>query len=60
VYAVHFDVDGFVPDDNYFCLMPGREKRLRLRAAADEPPAFSGYVEALNLAEPVRIETDAA
>jgi beta-mannosidase len=57
LYGVRMDVNGFRPSDSYFCLMPGRKKIVRLRPAGDEPVAFAGYVEALNLPNPVRIET---
>jgi beta-mannosidase len=56
LYGVRIDVTGFLPDDNYFCLMPGREKLLRLRPAMEEGARFSGHVEALNLLEQVPIE----
>jgi hypothetical protein len=56
LYAVRFDVTAWVPDDNYLCLMPGREQVVRFAPAHDAAGAFGGYVEALNGTEPVRID----
>jgi beta-mannosidase len=47
--AAHIDANGFVPDDNYFCLMPGRIREIHLRPVSDRPNRFSASVEALNL-----------
>ena len=47
--AAHVDAKGFLPDDNYFCLMPGRARQVRLRPLSNEPIRFSAYLEALNL-----------
>jgi beta-mannosidase len=44
LYGVHFDAPGFLPDDNWFHLVPGRRKTITGRGA------FRGTVEALNLA----------
>jgi beta-galactosidase/beta-glucuronidase len=52
LYAVHFDVRGFEPEDNYFHLVPGRPKRV---AFTGDAPKFAGFVEALNLRDAVRI-----
>jgi beta-mannosidase len=52
LYAVHFDVRGFEPEDNYFHLVPGRPKRV---AFTGDAPQFGGFVEALNLRDAVRI-----
>ena len=52
LYAVHFDVRGFEPEDNYFHLVPGRPKRVTFTG---EAPRFAGFVEALNLRDAVRI-----
>jgi beta-mannosidase len=55
LYGVRFDVAGFIPDDNYFHVLPARAHAVRLRRAAEaERPR--GHVEALNLRAPVRIE----
>ncbi len=52
--AVRFDIQGFLPDDDYFHLAPGREKIVTFRRFGAEARAFKGYVEALNLREPVK------
>jgi beta-mannosidase len=54
LYGVHFDIPGFVADDNYFHLMPDRKKNVNLRSASPGQQ-LSGYVEALNLEDAVRI-----
>jgi beta-mannosidase len=51
LYAAHFDTPKLQPRDNYFHLVPGREKTVAFAGTAP----FAGYVEALNLEEPVRI-----
>jgi beta-mannosidase len=52
-HAVAIDIDGFVPDDNYFCLEPGEQRRVSLiasdRAAVRIP---EGRVTALNSPRP--------
>jgi beta-mannosidase len=55
VYAAHLDVDGFMPDDDYFHVMPGRRRIVRLRPASGVVAPPKGYLEALNVDEPVRI-----
>jgi beta-mannosidase len=54
LYAAHFDAAGFVADDNYFHLAPGRTKCVVLRSTAGAQK-LHGYVEALNLDDTVRI-----
>jgi beta-mannosidase len=46
--------NGFVPEDQYFHLIPGRARILRLRRVSPSAEV-NGYVYALNSAEPVRI-----
>ncbi|MGD8570674.1 MAG: glycoside hydrolase family 2 protein [Gammaproteobacteria bacterium] len=53
--AVYFDVKAYIPDDNYFHLTPGKEKQVLFRRSADNPKKFKGYIQALNLGEPVKI-----
>ena len=45
--AVSIACDGFTPDDNYFHLAPGEEKRVRFTPSA-EGRAFKAQLEALN------------
>jgi hypothetical protein len=58
LYGTHIDAHGFLPDDDYFHLMPGRRKVVRLRSIGDSPPPFSGHVEALNLDDIVGIDVE--
>jgi beta-mannosidase len=58
LYAVHFDAAGCVADDNYFHLMPGATKTVVLRRI-EAGEGLCGYVEALNLDDPVRIAVKA-
>jgi hypothetical protein len=55
--SVRIACEGFEPDDNYFHLAPGEEKRLVLRALSPDAE-FRGWLEALNLAEPVALRAD--
>jgi beta-mannosidase len=55
LYAARIDIKGFLPDDNYFNLLPGRQKTIVCRRLPDAPARLKGYVEALNIAETVRI-----
>jgi beta-mannosidase len=54
LYAVHLDTTGFLADDDYFHLMPGRKKTVTL-TNPDGASKFSGYIEAVNFDDPVRI-----
>jgi beta-mannosidase len=51
LHAAHIDARSLLADDNYVHVAPGRAKTFRLRGEAP----LQGYVEALNLADPVRI-----
>jgi len=55
LYAARIDVKGFLPDDNYFNLLPGRRKTIVCRRLPDAPASIKGYIEALNITEAVRI-----
>jgi len=55
LHNVSFDIKGFRPDDNYFHLPPLRPKTVRLTPVRREASKVSGYVDALNLKNPVRI-----
>jgi beta-mannosidase len=55
LYAVHFVVDGYLADDNYFHLVPGREKIIHFTSAEKKPKKFQAYIESLSLDEPVKI-----
>ncbi len=53
-YGVHFDVPGFLADDEFFHLAPESEVRVTLRSTV--PQAFSGQVIAANSLRQSRIE----
>ena len=53
--AVHFDVSGFLPNDNYFHLMPGMKKLILFERDSEVEKKFRAYIEALNLDEPLKI-----
>ncbi|HEX3096615.1 MAG TPA: glycoside hydrolase family 2 protein [Usitatibacter sp.] len=61
IQAASLTCEGYVPDDNYFHLAPGHEKRVAFLPAAGCDGRFEAILEALNLASPVavRIERDA-
>jgi beta-mannosidase len=52
--AVHFDVRGFQPSDEYFHMAPHSETRVTLRASGLH--SFAGFVHAINSAQSARIE----
>ena len=54
LHAVHFDVAGYLPDDNYFCLKPGREKVVKFKKHGTHSNKFRAYVEAINLPHPIK------
>lgn len=49
LHHVRLSAKGFLPDDNYFHLTPGRKKVIRFASIVDSPPTFRADVEALNL-----------
>jgi len=53
--AVHFDVNGYSPSDNYFHLAPGKPREVVFRKTGDSTKKFKGYVESLSLREPKTI-----
>jgi beta-mannosidase len=52
--SMHLSADGFLPEDNYFHLVPGRTKTVTFRPFGSERRRFAGYAEALNLKDAVR------
>ena len=60
LHSVSLDVAGFLPDDDWFHLPPGRDKVVRWTPDRRREAKFVGHVEALNLRTPVRIVTEAS
>jgi beta-mannosidase len=58
LHAVRLDVPGFMPEDNYFHLMPARPRTVTFTSIDGAPRPLTGHVEALNLAAPVKIASD--
>ncbi len=56
LYDVRIEVRDHLPDDDHFCLTPGRTRVVELRRVEDSGRAFQGYVEALNLSDAVRLD----
>ena len=60
VYSAVVDAEGFDAEDNYFHLLPGEPKLIRLKALGETPMLPRGFVEALNLRGTVRIDFEDA
>ncbi|MCB1207976.1 MAG: glycoside hydrolase family 2 protein [Verrucomicrobiales bacterium] len=56
LHAVRFSAKGFLPDDNYFHLPPGRSKTVTFSPLGGPSDKFRTYVEALNLLGEVSVE----
>ena len=56
--AVRVSCEGFEPSDNYFHMAPGQDKRVVLKRV-DAGATVHGWVEALNLAEPIALRAAA-
>jgi beta-mannosidase len=55
LHHVFLKADGYLPDDNYFHLVPGRTKRVEFKPLSENPVAFSAILEAINLASPAPV-----
>lgn len=58
--SVHFEVPGWLPDDEYFHLAPQEQRTVTLRPLpppAARPRVWRGTVQAVNLAQPVVIKS---
>jgi len=58
LFAVRIDVPGYLPQDNYFHLAPGRPRNVLCSRTVPETVAFKGYVEALNMQDAVKIQVN--
>ena len=59
LYDVRLEVRDHAATDDHFCLTPGRPRSVELRRTGESGRPFQGYVEALNLAEAVRLDAPA-
>jgi beta-mannosidase len=55
LHAVHIDAPGFLADDDYFHLVPGRAKTVQLTPEGPGRNKPEVYLEALNLGDAVRV-----
>lgn len=56
LYSVNIDMPGFIPDDNYFHLLPGTTKCVEVVKTGDHQKPAKGYVSALNISEDIRVK----
>ncbi|MEJ2392814.1 MAG: glycoside hydrolase family 2 protein [Gammaproteobacteria bacterium] len=54
--AVHFDIKGYIASDEYFHLIPGQRRRIKLKKYDEVVKRFRCYVESLSLDEAVSIK----
>jgi hypothetical protein len=47
--GVRLSAPGYLPDDNYFHLLPSRSRTITFTAVGDQAGPFRGLIEALNL-----------
>jgi len=55
LYRVNLDLPDYMPDDNFFNVMPGRVKNVIIRPMDKVPNRFRGYLSALSLDDEIRI-----
>lgn len=53
--AVHFDVEGFIPEDNYFNLAPKQNKTVLLRNTQSKPKSLYASLNAINATDSVSL-----
>jgi len=56
LYALNIDMPGFIPDENYFHLMPGTSKRIKTHRYNGALSRVKGYISAINMSEDVKIK----
>lgn len=56
LYAVRIETKGYLPEDNYFHLVPGQTRSVLCRRIQADAVPFKGYVEALNMDEAIKIQ----
>jgi beta-mannosidase len=55
LHTVRLEAEGFLPDDNYFHLLPQRQKKVTFRSLNELPTTFRATVQALNLDSEISI-----
>ncbi len=55
LHYVFLKAVGYLPDDNYFHLLPHRTKRVRFRPINGNPPSFAAELEAVNLTSSIAV-----
>lgn len=53
--SVRLELKSYEAEDNYFHMAPNSQRVIRLRPLAGASSAVKGYLEALNLPEPIRV-----
>lgn len=53
--SVRLELKSHLAEDNYFHLAPGSERLIRLRNKTETAQPVKGYLEALNLLEPIKV-----
>jgi beta-mannosidase len=56
LHSVRLSAQGFLPDDNYFHLAPGRLKVVSFSPRAGDTESFRAYLEALNVTGEISLE----
>jgi len=56
LYAVNIEMPGFIPDENYFHLMPGVSKSIKTYRVNGALGRVKGYISAINMREDVKIK----
>lgn len=57
VQYARFDIKGYLPSNNYFHLIPGSPKQITFTPVVDaKKTSFKGYLEAVNLSEPIKFK----
>ena len=49
LHGVRIFANGYLPEDNYFHLAPGRAKTVEFRPLSAQPPKFKALIEAMNM-----------
>lgn len=56
LYVVNVDIPGFLPNDNYFHMMPGVDKSIKIERCDSNNKVAKGYISAINMVEDIKIK----